>query len=293
MLPAVPERSRPPARTTQPELARLALSTSATAAAAGLAAGLIEQSVILGIVFAVVGGGVRLAVAAWRKIRFLPVEEIDPVALPEPWRDLVQQTLDARRRFHAAVEAWPPGPLRDRLGSLEPTVNGEVHAVWVAAQQGASLTGGYPAGSKRTTSADLSAELQAVQLERADLPGGNQARHEELDRAERALAAQLQSARQAESTAHSVEDRLRGLIARLDQAVTSVVALTAGPGGAGDAEGAVSAIEGLAQEIAALQAGIGEAAQLPGASASGSQLPGAPSGTGRSSPGAPTPPPRP
>ena len=292
MLPAVPEPSHPPARTPPAELARLAVSTSVTAAAAGVAVGLIEQSVVLGVVFAVVGAGVRLAVAAWRKIRHLPVEQIDPVALPEPWRGLVRQALDAGKRFHAAAEAWPPGPLRERFLSLEPTVEGEVRAVWVAAQQGATLSGGYPQGSKRATPGDLSAELEAVQLERSDLAPGNQGRRDELDRAEQALAAQLQAARRAESTAHSVEDRLRRLVASLDDAVTSLVGMTAGPGGAGDVEGAVSAIEGLGQEIAALQAGIGEAAQLPGPSGRPLQMPGASSPAGQADPGTPSSPPK-
>lgn len=290
MLPAVPEPSRPPARTAPPELARLALSTSATAAALGVAVGAAEQSVILGVVFAVVGAGVRLAVAAWRKIRALPVEEIDPFALPEPWRGMVQQALEAGKRFQGVSRAWPAGPLQDRLTSLGAVVEAEVRGVWVAAQQGAALTGGYPPGSKRITAGDLSAELGALQQERSEVPAADQARRGELDRAEQTLAVQLQAARKSESTAHAVEDRLRILVARLDETVTSVVALTAGPGGAGDVEGAAATVEGLAQEIAALQAGMGEAAQLPGARGQIAPPPGIPAAPDA---GTPSPPPRP
>jgi len=268
MLPAVPERSRHPAKTPPPELTRLALSTTATAAVVGVAVGLGEQSAILGVVFAVVGAGVRLAVAAWRRVRSLPVESIDPWALAEPWRGLAQQALDAEKRFRAATEAWPQGPLRERLVSLEPAVAAEVHGVWVAARQGAAVSGGYPTSSKRVTPADLSAELEAVQQERSELSAGQVGRRDELDRAEQALAAQLQAALHAQSTADAVEDRLRALVARLDEAVTLLVAMTAGPGGAGDAEAAAGTIEGLNEQIAALQAGIGETlAQLPSAEA--------------------------
>jgi hypothetical protein len=269
MLPAIPDRSRPPAKPDEPGLTSLVATTVATAAVLGVVVGLIAQSLILGVLFAILGGGVRLGVAAWQRIRALPTDTVDPWALPRPWRGLVEQALDAGKRFHAAAEAWPPGPLRDRLASLEPAVEGEVRAVWVAAQQGATLSGGYPVGSKRPTPADLSAELEAVQRERSDLAPGDHAKREELDRAEQSLAAQLQAARRAESTSRGVEGRLRGLVARLDEAVTSVVALTAAPGGAGDIEGAASIIAGLGQEIAALQAGMGEAAQLP----SGSERP--------------------
>ena len=223
-----------------------------------------EHSVILGVVFAAVGAGVRLAVAAWRRMRSLPVERIDPFALPEPWRGLVQQAVDAGKRFDLAVEAWPAGPLRDRLVSLEPAVDAQVRGVWVTARQGATISGGFPPGMKHPAVEDLSAELEAVQLERSDLPASDRARREELDRAEQALASQVQAARRAKSTSDAVEGRLRVLVARLDDAVTSVVALTAAPGGAGDVEGAVGTVEGLAQEIAALQASFGEAAQLPG-----------------------------
>lgn len=293
MLPAVPDKAGRPARPSEPSLAQLVATTLATAAVLGVVVGLIAQSVILGVLFAIIGGGVRLGVAAWQRIKSLPTETIDPVALPEPWRALVRQAVDAGKRFDAAAEAWPPGPLRERLVSLEPAVQGEVRSVWVAAQQAATLSGGYPLGSKRATPADLSAELEALQLERTDLPPGNQARRVELDAAEQALAAQLQAARRAESTAMAVEHRLRGLVARLDEAVTSIVGMTAGPGGAGDLEGAALQIEGLGQELAALQAGIGEAAQLPGPTGRSTQEPEAPGAAGSAGAGTPTPPPRP
>ena len=263
MLPAIPDNAHPPDKTPSPGLARLAVSTSASAAVLGVAVGLGEHSAILGVVFAAVGAGVRLAIAAWRQVRSLPVETIDPVALPEPWRDFVQQALDAGVRFRAASEAWLAGPLRERLESLEPTVDAEVRAVWVAARQGATLSGRYPPGSKRTAPSDLSAELAAVQMERSELRDGDRARREELDRAEQALAAEVQASRRAQSTADAVADRLRFLVARLNEAVTSVVAVTAGPGGAGDVESAAGTIDGLAQELAALQAGIAGTAQLP------------------------------
>ena len=277
MLPAVPDRSRPSA---SPGLTRLAASTSATAAVLGVAVGAAEHSVILGVVFAAVGAGVRLAVAAWRQVRSLPVESIDPFAVPEPWRALVQQAVDAGKRFRRAAEAWPAGPLRDRLVSLEPSVDGEVRAVWIAARQGATISGGYPPAAKRPDVEELSAELESVQLERSELASGDRARREELDRAERALASQVHAARRAESTAAAVADRLRMLVARLDEAVTAVVTLTAAPGGAADVEVAVGTLEGLAEEIAALEAGIGEVAQLSG-------------GARPSSTDAPSPPPTP
>ena len=277
MLPAIPERGRSPGKPPPPGLARLAASTSATAAVLGVAVGLGEHSAILGVVFAAVGAGVRLALAAWQRMRSLPVESMDPFALPDPWRGLVQQALDAGRRFHEASAAWPPGPLRERLLSLEPAVDEQVRGVWVAARQGATLTGGFPPGSKRPTLHDLSGELEAVQLERSALPSANRVRHDELDRAEEALAAQVNAARRAKSTADAVSNRLRTLVAQLNDAVTGVVSLTAAPGGAGDVEGAVRTLEGLSQEITALQAGLGEAAQLP-------------SGTGPAASEAPSPP---
>jgi hypothetical protein len=299
MLPAVPDKAQPPARTPDPGLARLAATTLATAAVLGVVIGLIADSVILGVLFAVLGAGVRLGVAAWQRVRALPTETIDPWALPEPWRGLVQQALDARKQFNSAAEAWPQGPLRERLVSLEPAVEAEVSGVWVAARQGATLSGGYPVGAKRSSAADLSAELQAVHLERADLSEGNQVRRDELDRAEQAIAAQLQAARRAESTSQAVEDRLRLLVARLDESVTSLVGLTAGPGGAGDLEGrgtviegAAASIEGLGREIAALQAGIGEGGQLPAAPKMTAPLPKPPDPAGPSGGGTPSPPPR-
>src|SRR3954447_6123610 len=43
---------------------------------------------------------------------------INPKELDEPWRGLVQQILDASRRFDRALQGVRSGPLRDRLGQL-------------------------------------------------------------------------------------------------------------------------------------------------------------------------------
>ena len=48
---------------------------------------------------------------------------IDPFTLAEPWRHFVTDALQARTRFHEAVDAALSGPMRDRLQSIQQRVD--------------------------------------------------------------------------------------------------------------------------------------------------------------------------
>src|SRR5690606_18367802 len=43
---------------------------------------------------------------------------INPRQLDQPWRGLIEETLDAARRFDTALAGVRPGPLRERLTDL-------------------------------------------------------------------------------------------------------------------------------------------------------------------------------
>src|SRR5262249_35089065 len=120
MLPQLPEPVR------HPSVVRAAVSPSAIIlAGAGVGIGLLAASVRLAVILGVVGWVVRMAFAVSRsrpRGRGLPVVTIDPFAVPEPWRQYVQQALGARQRFDQTLSQWSPGPLHDRLMLLQPRI---------------------------------------------------------------------------------------------------------------------------------------------------------------------------
>ncbi len=279
MLPQVPEPDRHPVPTpgaspaspaeVRRAVARAAVSPSAIVLAlAGVGIGLLAQSIVLAVVLGVGAWLARLAFAALRarrKGRRLPTVTIDPYAVPEPWRQYVRQALTARQRFDAALATWASGPLRDRLLTLQPRLWEGVNEVWLVAQRGAAL-GGTVAGRGQPSVAALSGELRQVQAERQRTPSSE--RQQTLARTEEAIAAQLRAAHRTEEAKGEVQDRLRLLTARLDEAVTQLLELGLQQGGGpveGSAEAATGSVDALLDDIAALHEGLREA----GAASSG------------------------
>jgi hypothetical protein len=269
----LPQPARLPERPPQPSLVRAAVSPAALAAAgAGVAVGLgALHSVVLAVVLAAgawlgrMGAAVVGRARRARSLRPSPAE-LDPWSVPEPWRQLVARAADAQSRFDRALDAWPDGPVRDRLASLRPRLYASVGEVGSTARRGAAL-GGWPAASTPAgageTVEELSAELRRTQAERSVANGGG--RNAALDRREEALAAQLRARRGADAASAAVLDRLRSLVARLDETVTSLASLRP------DAPGPEAAVAGLAEEIEALRLGLCEAAGAGAAAPSPSE----------------------
>jgi hypothetical protein len=277
MVPQLPEPDRhpSPAPSGWPTVARAAVSPSAAiVTAAGFVIGLAAQGLTLAIVLAVVAWLGRMVVAiarARRPLRRLPLVAIDPYAVSEPWRQYVRQALAARQRFDQAVTKWPAGPLQDRLVLLQPRLGRATEEVWSLAQQGAALDGvvrGVPTGAIRPSIEELSAQLRQVQAERQQASASD--RQAALDRSEEAIAAQLRAANQSDAARAAVLDRLRLLTARLDEAVTQLLALGLERPQEGSAEEVAASVDALLDEIGALQQGLKEVeAAASGAEARG------------------------
>lgn len=265
----LPERAGRPEVTVTPSLLRAAVSPGALVlAAAGAGIGLLVfHTWVVAVILAFVGWSARMAAAgvAARRHRLdarpRPAE-IDPWSVPEPWRPLLQQAAAAQGRFDRVVADWPPGPLRDRLVSMQPRVWSDVGDLAAMARRGAALTGwnGAAPAPGRPTVEGLSAELRGIGAERAGLGPGPSARAGELDRREEAVAAQLRSLRRSEQAAAELADRMRSALALLEQSVTGLLAL------GGQAAGTPPALESLEQlslEVAALQAAVAETSGTP------------------------------
>ena len=229
----------------------------------GMAVSLGSHSTVAGVLAgAVVGILVAAGIALrtwWRGFRKEPGVDVDPWALPDPWRQLVAQAVGAERRFRTAASSMPPGPLLDRVVEMEPTLHAQVLQVWDAARQGAALTGGFPAGARTEPSGALATELRSIQEERArrKQAGGDTV---ELGGAEAAVAARLREARRAEAVAGEILNGLRSAVARLEAAVTALAQLASDSAAQPGFEAARASMESVSADLSALRSGLEEVA---------------------------------
>lgn len=258
-MPNLPEPIR------HPSVVKAAVSpTAVVLTAAGVGIGLLAQSIVVAIVLGVLGWTGAMAAAvirqAHRQRAALPKPAaLDPYAVPEPWRQLVRQASDAQTRFDNTVGGWPAGPIRDRLVSVQPRLWDDVGEVGTLASRGAALSG-WTAGVQavgRPSAAQLAEELRRTEDERRQLGPGNQERAAALDRTEAAIAAQIRAVHDAGEAEAVILDRLRTIVARLDQTVTSLLLLGA-EGGERQAESLGVSLDDIRAEITSLSEGLAE-----------------------------------
>ncbi|MDQ2728797.1 MAG: hypothetical protein M3Y91_13270 [Actinomycetota bacterium] len=263
--------SRVPAVLAHPSVVRAAVGPPAIAlTAVGAGIGVLDHSLPVAVILAVIGWGGRMGwavVARSRRQRTVKPEPVDPWSVPPPWRDHLRAVVDAERRFDQAVSSLDEGPTRERVGSLADRIDRSVRTAAVTARRGALLT--TPERAART--AALSAEL-----------AGMTQRHDRLDEAalrhESVVAAQLRAMRRADSVSADALDQVRLLAARIDEAVTALVELSideSDAGGGGEPRSLVAVLD----EIAALHAGMeASKAAMDSAGAGGELPPGEPAG---------------
>lgn len=217
-----------------------------TAAGAGI--GILDHSLPLAVVLAVLGWGGRMGwavVARARRQRPVKPEPVDPWSVPPPWRDQLRAAVDAQHRFDQAVSSLAEGPTRERVGSLAERIDRSVRAAAVTARRGALLS--TPERSART--AALSAEL-----------AGLAQRHDGLDpaslRHESVVAAQLRAMRRADAVSAEALDQVRSLATRIDDAVTALVELSLDSSDIELRDDESGSLLSVLDEIAALHAGI-------------------------------------
>jgi hypothetical protein len=240
--------------------------TAALATAAGAGIGVLDHSVVVGVVLAAAGWTGRMLAAivtGRRRARAaLPhPAELDPWSVPEPWRSLLQQAATAQARFDQVVHEWPPGPTRDRLEDLRPRVYAEVGELGTLARQGAAASGwtGATFAAAGPSAGQLGAELERLRVERTRLGSPSQ-RAAELTRREEAVAAQLRAAHRGQEVSDEIQDRLRRAVARLDQTVTELLAMGAAEG---DSDGVARAVDELSDGISSLRAALTETSGIP------------------------------
>ncbi len=250
-----------------PSVVRAAVSPAAvavTAAGAGIGLGL-EHSIPLAVVLGVGAWVGRMAAAVAARARRIRAArprpaDVDPWSVPEPWRQLVRQAVAAQARFDEVVADWAPGPTRDRLVSLKPRLYAEVEEVGSLAHRGAVLTGWTPGGTTGglPSAKQLAQQLGEIEGERRTVGSQSPRRDASLARTEEAVAAQLRALRSAEEAAALVHDRLRVLVAQLDQAVTALLVIGVEPAGQAGADALAGSLDTILEQITALQQGLAD-----------------------------------
>lgn len=182
---------------------------------AGLVAGALTVVAGLPVWAGVVVGAVVWAGNALRMLPRRPRRaRIDPFTVQEPWRRFVQDALQARSRFAAAVERAPAGPLHDRLREIAARVDDGVDEAWLIAQRGHTLV----AARRGIDTADLGRQAAAVSAGGAD---------PSTDPVAQALEVQRATAARMDAVIERTRTELQVLDARLDEAVARTLELTA------------------------------------------------------------------
>ncbi|MDQ6782153.1 MAG: hypothetical protein M3063_01640 [Actinomycetota bacterium] len=241
--------SRVPAVLAHPSVVRAAVGPPAIAlTAAGAGIGLLDHSLSVAVLLAIVGWGGRMGWAVLgRARRQRPVKPapVDPWSVPPPWRDHLKAVVDAERRFDLAVSSLEEGPTRERVGSLSERIDRSVRTAAVTARRGALLTTPERAARKAALSAELAGLAQ---------------RHDGLDAAtlrhESVVATELRAVRRADSVSAEALDQVRLLAARIDDAVAALVELSMDASDLDPFDGQRSSLPAVLDEIAALHAGM-------------------------------------
>ncbi len=249
-----------------PSTVRAAVSPTAVAATAiGVGIGVLAQSIILAVILGVGFWSVRMMVGAFARARRRRAAQpkpaqLDPWSVPEPWRQLLRQADNAQSRFDNAVKDWPPGPISERLTDLQPRLWSDVEDIGTIARRGAALSAwvsGVPA-TGRPSPKQLAEQLRQTEAERQSLAGRSASREASLARTEEAIAAQIRAVNSASEAESLVLDRIRMVVARLDETVTSLLVLGAG-GGEAQADSVTASLDQINDEVTALLRGLAEA----------------------------------
>jgi hypothetical protein len=247
--------------------------TAIAVTAAGVGVGIWDRSVVVAVILgagAWCGRMVAAVIARRRRDRqaWPRPAALDPWSVPEPWRQLLQQALSVQTRFDQTIDGWADGPIKDRLTSLRPNLYASMEQVGTMAKRGAAIAGGPGGGVMpgRVTAGQLTDQLRKAEAERQRLDSRSAERAAALARTEDAIAAQLRAVRSAEEAANLVHDRVRILVATLDQTVTSLAVLGVGAAESG-ADAVAASLSALTDEISALHRGLTEATSsaTPGA----------------------------
>ena len=231
-----------------PLVVRSAVSPIAVGATIGGAVlALVTGGGVLGIIVLALLGwvtGTAGTVAYRRRTSGVVIRDrIDPFALGEPWRFFVRDALTARNRFEDTLRSTKPGPVKDRLVTIQDSVEAGVRECWEVAKQAQTI-------------AQARKQLDAPALRRRleTLEG----RDVDTTVTERSVRAQLDSVARLDAVLADVTSRLEVLEAQLTEAVTRAIEVSALARHDDELAGVGTAIEHVVDNLEALRAALDE-----------------------------------
>lgn len=228
-----------------PRVARAITAPSSILLLGGAAAaGILIGGPLVGVVAGVAAYGGRVLAAVPRRGR---ADAIDPSRLRSPWRDYVQETMVAQRRYEKVVKDTQPGPLRDRLAQIGERIQDGVRESWRIAQRGQALEDALHQLDTRQAARQLAAARDELQ----------RTPNESTRQRVASLEAQVATAERIVRVGTDAADRLRLLDARLDEMVARAVELSLS-GDHGLLHGLGSDVDSLVGEMEALRLALEE-----------------------------------
>jgi hypothetical protein len=231
----------PVARATTSPLGILALG-------AGASVGILLGAEVVGAaILGVLAWAARVAVAIPRA----PADSrIDPFTVSEPWRRYVTDALQAKARFHEAVQSAHAGPMRDRLREIEGRVDTGVDEVWRIARRGDALVD----ARRRVDPDEIRREIAATEAS-ATQPWASGST---MERTMESLQAQLATVERLERVIGDADSRLRLLNARLDEAAARTIELSVQAEDVAELGGLGDDVDQMVDEMEALRQAIEE-----------------------------------
>ncbi|MGH9117537.1 MAG: hypothetical protein ACRD0A_06565 [Acidimicrobiales bacterium] len=226
---------------------------------------LVGSAVLPAVIGALVGWAAgTAATVAWRRMGAPPINRrVDPFAVSEPWRRPVQDAIQARNRFTAALAPARAGPVRDRLVEFAARIDRGVEETWRIAREGQSITEARRRIDRRAA---------AAELDRLRADGERLASDRSAADTAAALESQLASAERLDRTLNDTKARLQLLNARLDEAVARASELVVVADKGADLAGLGAQIDDVVHDMEALRLAleevdeIGRPPELPGSS---------------------------
>ena len=231
-----------------------------------LAGGTLLPAVIGALVGWALGAGLTYA---WRRAAAPPItRRIDPFAVGEPWRRPVQDAIQARNRFAAAIGPARTGPVRDRLVEFSARIDHGVEETWRIALEGQSIT----EARRRIDRRGAAAELERLRAAQGEPEAGPPTPGSAAEATAAALESQLASADRLDRTLEETKARLQLLNARLDEAVARAAELVVVADKGADLAGLGAQIDDVVNDMEALRLALeevdelGRPPELPGSS---------------------------
>jgi hypothetical protein len=207
------------------------------------------------LVGVVAGWGIgATATLAWRRASepTAITRRIDPFAVSEPWRRPVQDAIQARNRFAAAIAPARTGPVRERLTEFASRIDHGVEETWRIAREGQSITEARRRIDRRAAAAELDRLRSAGGLVPDTAAGATAA----------ALESQLASADRLDRVVEDTRARLALLNARLDEAVARASELVVVADKGADLVGLGAQIDDVVNDMEALRQALEEVDEI-------------------------------